>query len=438
MSAQMKKSLYNHIDYIDESWVLYNVYTDELCLLDEQVKTLYVDKTLEEIKAIHPDFYAFLKEKQFIVPSDTDEAKKCIEQWTKADEDKSVFTLTVNPTLDCNMRCWYCYEKHQATRTMSTEMLERVYKFIENKLNDAYLTKFNLTFFGGEPLLQYSSIVKPLIAFTHQLSNEKNIELEVGFTTNGYLLSPEILSYLASLKVPIHFQITLDGNQRMHGKTRHLQSGAGSYEQILDNCSKALQNSNIAISLRCNYTTKNVATFMDLADDLKANDISKDQNILVTFHRVWQDYGNDDEVALYLDKAYQSLVNKGYKVSDIHAQEKYRCYAERDNHVVINYDGNLFHCTARDFVPENAEGELTEDGTLVFNEKSKRRNRLKWGTEACMNCSIYPLCNGLCSQKKVEYTGLKGCIAGYTNKAKNEIIHKRILSIINERKANNN
>ena len=29
----MKKSLYNHLSFIDESWVLYNAFTDEVSVL---------------------------------------------------------------------------------------------------------------------------------------------------------------------------------------------------------------------------------------------------------------------------------------------------------------------------------------------------------------------------------------------------------------------
>lgn len=430
----MKKSLYNHLSFIDESWVLYNAFTDEVSVLAPEVKDLYEKHDVEDIRKIHPDFYAYLQEKQFLVPENESESDKCIAQWDKEDNDPKTFSLTVNPTLNCNMSCWYCYEKHQVNRTMKEEISERVYKFIANKMADPLLKSFDLSFFGGEPLIQFKHIVKPLAEFAHQqaISNGKNFE--VGFTTNGYLLFPKVLDFLSSLKVPVHFQITLDGNERMHNKTRHTANGTGSYFKILENCKNALTNPLFNVSLRCNYTTENVATFMDLAGDLEKTGIVPAKNLQINFHRVWQDHGSDKEVEKHIDKVYQTLVESGYNASDIHAQEKYRCYAEHNNHIVINYDGNLFHCTARDFTPEKSEGAINEEGTLQLNEKSLLRSKLKWGTEACMKCSIYPLCNGLCSQQKVEHNGATGCIAGYTQENKVAIIDKRVRYIINEGK----
>lgn len=109
----MKKSLYNHLSFIDESWVLYNAFTDEVSVLAPEVKELYEKHDVDEIRKIHPEFYDYLQVKQFLVPESENESSKCIAQWDKEDNDPSSFSLTVNPTLDCNMSCWYCYEKHQ-------------------------------------------------------------------------------------------------------------------------------------------------------------------------------------------------------------------------------------------------------------------------------------------------------------------------------------
>lgn len=431
----MKKSIYNHLSFIDGTWVLYNAYSDEVGMLADEVKRLYEDKTLDEIQNIHPEFYKFLQEKGFSVPFSEVESEKCITKWKKEDEDSSSFTLTINPTLDCNMRCWYCYENHQKSRIMNTDISERVFKFIDKKMAESELKKFNLSFFGGEPLMRYKSIVKPLAEHACKLAVLRHKEIGISFTTNGYLLIPPVVDFLSSLNVPLHFQITLDGNEKLHNKIRHTVNGTGSYAQILENCRNLLLHPLASITLRCNYTSESAVTFMDLLSDLEERNITPTSSLHIDFQRVWQDKGNDEEVKKQILCIQQALHTKGFSTSDIKAQEKYRCYAERSNHIVVNYDGNLFHCTARDFTPENSEGTIGEDGTLFLNEKSALRKKVKWGNSACMACKIYPLCNGLCSQQKVEHVGTSGCIAGYTEKDKEAIFEKRVRYIIEKGKA---
>ena len=218
----------------------------------------------------------------------------------------------------------------------------------------------------------------------------------------------------------------------MHDIVRNPTIGGGSYNAILTNCAKLLAMPDVDITIRCNYTTKNVATFVELAEDLKSSGILPTPSLGINFHRVWQDYGNEVEVNNHIEKATKILSQSGYAVLDSDGVEKHRCYADRNNHVVINYDGNLFRCTARDFVSENSEGILNKDGTLSFNEKASIRKNMKWGNATCARCNVYPLCHGLCSQFKIEHAGVQGCIAGYSKEDKNNIFDKRIKYIIEQ------
>lgn len=100
------------------------------------------------------------------------------------------------------MRCWYCYERHHADRTMTAEVAERVFKFVERKLAEPELKHFNLAFFGGEPLVEFQSVVKPLVDHTCAVADRLGKEVGLSFTTNGYLLTPDVLQYLTDTGAP--------------------------------------------------------------------------------------------------------------------------------------------------------------------------------------------------------------------------------------------
>ena len=60
------------------------------------------------------------------------------------------YRLTINPTLNCNFSCWYCYETHNK-KYMSNEVKQRILKLIDNIVSKQDIQYFELDWFGGEP-----------------------------------------------------------------------------------------------------------------------------------------------------------------------------------------------------------------------------------------------------------------------------------------------
>ncbi len=58
----------------------------------------------------------------------TDETADYIASREKAEDETREFTITVNPTLACNMKCWYCYETHKNMPTMSVTDMRTTYR----------------------------------------------------------------------------------------------------------------------------------------------------------------------------------------------------------------------------------------------------------------------------------------------------------------------
>ena len=98
---------------------------------------------------------------------------------------------------------------------------------------------------------------------------------------------------------------------------------------------------------------------------------------------------------------------------------------------MVNHDGSLFKCTARDFSKVENEGRLMPDGMLAWNDRFHKRMSLKYGNSTCRNCNIFPICHGGCSQDKLESTR-GGCIRGYSDIRKQEIIEGHIMSILKQ------
>ena len=105
----MKPSKYNITIDNEDGYVVYNTLNDRLMLCTPETMALlegYRDR-MDDCERVHPSLYRYLKEKSFIVPDDLDETKKLLERFLQEDEDETYYSLTVNPTLNCNLACWY-------------------------------------------------------------------------------------------------------------------------------------------------------------------------------------------------------------------------------------------------------------------------------------------------------------------------------------------
>ena len=125
---------------------------------------------------------------------------------------------------------------------------------------------------------------------------------------------------------------------------------------------------------------------------------------------------------MYSRKSLQVRVEKRYN--------KERCRDDAENQATINYNGLVYKCTARQFKSDNNEGKLTEDGQIIWNDKYFKRMSIKYGNSFCRSCKIYPICHGGCSQTKLEADTIQGCLFGYSEKEKYDIVDGRLNYIL--------
>ena len=282
-----------------------------------------IDKDKEGVESLYKNncsLYAQLLQHEFIVDDDFCEVDRLRDRIYSLDNRDDVFILNLNPTMDCNFHCWYCYESHNENSEMSCEVQSSVIQFVENLISDNNkLKKLCVGFFGGEPLLKADSIVKSLIDRISHICELNNVELNIGFTTNGYLLNDEFINYILNFKS--YFQITLDGGRANHNKTRFSKYGENSYDKILGNVIKLISK-RIFVMLRINFTRQNISSINEIFDDLLF--LSQDERNFLTidFQRVWQERDSkDDDVDDLAQQLRQSFIKNGFKVSSNYISE---------------------------------------------------------------------------------------------------------------------
>ncbi len=146
-------------------------------------KTLKTSDDIAELTKIHPTFYNSLIKNGFLVNKELDEIEELKKISKKIDTDESHYSLIVNPTMNCNFKCWYCYESHILGSQLSEKTLNKVYKLIDNILiQKKELKSFVLSFFGGEPLMYYKKTSMQIIDYLRSKYNQyPNINFSVNF-----------------------------------------------------------------------------------------------------------------------------------------------------------------------------------------------------------------------------------------------------------------
>lgn len=410
----MKYSIYTStIDLDERHTLLFNAFTHSFVVIKNQSLDI-ADMTVEDVKNYSADLYDQFTNAGIVIEDSIDELSLLKKRIIEADNNNSEFILHINPTLDCNFNCWYCYENHVPNSKMSEAVVKATKRFIKRILRDHEIRNFELGFFGGEPLLYFNSIARDIIIHTNEICQRNGKSLHIHFTSNGSLLNDEYIAFLA--KYSCGFQITLDGGRRMHNATRFYRNGKESYEIIVKNILKLVE-SHIDVIVRVNYTTKNIDSISDILDSFNMIKGSHRPYIKFDFQRVWQDRDKNDETESMMQLIRNQFRKEKFTVltNYLHQDVRNSCYGDKLNHVLINYNGDLFGCTARDFISENRIGFIDNDGFLHYDEeKTRRRNASKLSKAICGGCRIAPICGGGCKQRALEAFDNENCTMGYS------------------------
>ncbi len=154
------------------------------------------------------------------------------------------FSITLNVAQSCNLRCRYCYVEKAPTGSRGSLMSEATAKKgIDFILSFDELESLGVSFYGGEPLLNYP-VVKSAMQYASRRAEEIGLEdVEFHITTNGTLLSDEILDFFKNYNINV--LISLDGPPEVHDSKRIFPNGDGTHQIVLKNLKNLLATEGI-------------------------------------------------------------------------------------------------------------------------------------------------------------------------------------------------
>jgi uncharacterized protein len=401
----------------DGDLLLFNTFSGELIQIDAaQAPEVLASLGTKGVGEDLSDTQQVLVNTGILVDQDVDEMRRARyqhEQWKR----NQSLTLIIMPHENCNFRCTYCYEEFPRNK-MEPWVRESLKKWVHSKCRS--LKQLTISWFGGEPLLAPDVIAELSESFMASCK-ELGVRYKALMTTNGYLLTPEVVTQMQKAEVR-SYQITLDGPECTHNQTRKLAGGGGTFQRIYENL-RYMHNSDeqFEVAVRMNFDSNNVGEIPEFIEKLK-QDFGGDARFKTHFHPVGQWGGPNDDVLPVCDSreahkhAFTLLdqsVEAGFSnwLSDMIKPFGTTCYAADPNSFVVGADGTVYKCTVALYNPKNKVGAFRENGTMYLDHDL----HALWttsdaeGDTGCQSCHFRPSCQGAaCPLVRIEM-GVRPC-----------------------------
>ncbi len=317
--------------------------------------------------------------------------------------------LVLNVAQACNLKCSYCFSNNSVKEYMDEDTAIRA---IDDTIaREDSIRKFRLSFFGGEPTLNFS-LIRKIVRYHHDLCAQRGVEVEYFLITNAVSVSDEMLSFFGDYEFEV--QVSIDGDQGSHDAFRLDNRGRGTYARVVDTIGRLLATPGIRLSTSSVITGSSSArATYDVLEPLKllnmkidpAHDFDADgpsaQDAAVRSSGLEQDLeylgGRFAEKVISWERPSEYNLTQGVLLL-WQKRTKTRFCPAGSVRLGVGADGSYFPCGASASLGENVLGHVNTgldiQAVRDFDAKLDVQSR-----EPCRSCWAQPLCLGGCPLK---------------------------------------
>ena len=391
-----KQSCYNNVMNIDDGVLVYNSLTGAI------IKMSISDyRQLCEMQISSDDVTLLLSE-GFLVEANKDEYQSVKDTNTVTLDATKPLNIywTIAPTLNCNFKCFYCFEGEiLGSGNMTDAVSDAALKALEGTINHYRdsVRRFHVSWFGGEPLLEFDRVLN-LSAKIKKLCKKYGVTFDSSIITNGLFLCKDAVDALANKCNITNIQITVDGVEREYCATKIATKDE--YSRVLNNivnCSKRIKT-----SIRFNYFKDNEDSIISQLNDLAQTEGINLDNLSVYLAPVRLDDKKRDQVIAatfpsaekrFIDVCQTIKIKTSTKDNVLIQKASYCGMMQRQN-VAIDCNGNIYRCERDMGRKELSIGNILYDE--IFNLSESPYEHVV-PDDKCRLCSVFPLCLGRCA-----------------------------------------
>ena len=396
-----KQSLYNYRFEGDNGVFYYNSLSGELIKVDNEtddyLTNIHQNNNPEQSKYFHQ-----VVQKGFLVFGCLDEFERVDilknELLYSSNNEKSSYVIAL--TTECNYKCIYCYEEGCKKVSMSFETATQIVDFIKKQsLSNKMLKQINITWFGGEPLLNLNCINVIGKAISDFFFFYKYI-YTTNIISNGYLLDNKTFDNLMIYNLK-NVQITVDGDKHYYNMYK-VPCDENALEKVLSNIVYVSKKCNIVVRLNCakdNYDSiKSLCKSIINKEGVVINNLSFALSRIVSENQEFEiPLGDFSEYRIDFYRFLYSLGMRKMIKDYLPFPRTVPCGLMQKMNYVIDSDGFLYKCEHYVGKKEYSIGNVEYGVTYPEIYKKFITTPLK---QECRNCYIFPICRGGCSQKR--------------------------------------
>jgi uncharacterized protein len=376
------------------------------------------------------DLRCFLVRRGYLYFNETDEADSFAFLMRFYRVEPAETQNTIIPTMGCNFRCAYCFEKlslRRGSSIMSEDQIATAQTIIKERISRG--GNKLLRVFGGEPLQpQTFSIIEKFLRF----ASDESLSLHI--TSNGFHLLDYVSLFRQFRNVPLYVQVTLDGVEKTHDSKRRHIGGISSFDRIvrgIDSLAKLtntqiIVRQNIHMAVLNNYSAA-IAFIKQRGWHLKDNIQFQLSGLFPSYDNVIAVQGKPDAIdvvdlynsyirgdpeldeshftttafsseASYLATVFSFHVPGINTRSDCFTPRVVYCHAAIDSAAhVFSPDGLIYGCLNLVGNSESAIGTYSDGRAETFEVSVARwGKRTVTAIEECRDCEMAALCGGGC------------------------------------------
>lgn len=332
---------------------------------------------------------------------------------------EGAFQLILTTTLQCNLKCSYCYQDaagmSRSRQFMTPEMFENIDAFVNKYTKDRHDCRGYYLLYGGEPLLLGDTDR----AMIERIAREcRMFDIPLAAVTNGVNLH-EYCDLFKGLKIG-EFQVTVDGPPEIHNRRKFARDGKGSYERIMKGIEKSIEYE-FPINFKIVIDRENIDHVPELAETLDRKgwlDLPEDRfKIQLAENAALNCAGKPSASPNYMrpveimrdlfEKSKRNASVKkifrpfcmGIKVLYAAGMPPYPRFGACDAGVLqlaFGPDGYVYPCMVYLGFPDHSIGQYYPEVSINDSELRKYQDLFRKNTRECDACDLKYACGGRC------------------------------------------